>query len=150
MRKEIGLKIDLHYCTFVKIVQFLFARSNPRFAMSLLSPLLCPLLRPLCSPALTCLEFRLEFRRPRSFWRWSDQSHAGVWPNSKKHTRHHKHWFPHVTWGAHKQMQLRCVDNSKIGREAMAEGKPPYVIHIYSKKHLTVSSNPSSFLLRKY
>merc|ERR1712117_374451 len=30
---------------------------------------------------------------------------------------------------------LRCVDNSKIGREAMAEGRPPYIINVYSPKH---------------
>ena len=27
------------------------------------------------------------------------------------------------------------VDNSALGRKAMAEGRPPYVIDVYSKKH---------------
>ena len=31
-----------------------------------------------------------------------------------------------------KEAKLRCVDNSKIGMEAMKEGKPPRCIHIYS------------------
>jgi large subunit ribosomal protein L14 len=30
--------------------------------------------------------------------------------------------------------RLRCVDNSKIGKQAMLEGRPPKIIHIYSKK----------------
>lgn len=29
--------------------------------------------------------------------------------------------------------RLRVVDNSEIGKRAMAEGKPPRVIHVYSK-----------------
>ena len=33
-----------------------------------------------------------------------------------------------------KETRLRVVDNSKIGREAMSEGKPPYCIQVYSKK----------------
>ncbi|KAL1138879.1 hypothetical protein AAG570_008941 [Ranatra chinensis] len=30
--------------------------------------------------------------------------------------------------------KLRVVDNSKIGKEAMAEGKPPKCIHVYNQK----------------
>ncbi|CAL8070309.1 unnamed protein product [Orchesella dallaii] len=30
--------------------------------------------------------------------------------------------------------RVRCVDNSAIGKQAMAEGKPPKVIHVYNKK----------------
>ncbi|XP_075231985.1 large ribosomal subunit protein uL14m-like [Lycorma delicatula] len=33
-----------------------------------------------------------------------------------------------------KLTRLRVVDNSEIGKQAMAEGKPPRVIHIYTKK----------------
>ncbi|KAL7286478.1 39S ribosomal protein L14, mitochondrial [Trichogramma pretiosum] len=29
--------------------------------------------------------------------------------------------------------RLRVVDNSEIGKQAMAEGKPPYVFHVYNK-----------------
>ncbi|ODM98831.1 39S ribosomal protein L14, mitochondrial [Orchesella cincta] len=30
--------------------------------------------------------------------------------------------------------RVRCVDNSAIGKQAMAEGKPPKIIHVYNKK----------------
>lgn len=33
-----------------------------------------------------------------------------------------------------KLARLRVVDNSDIGKRAMAEGKPPRVIHVYNKK----------------
>lgn len=33
-----------------------------------------------------------------------------------------------------KLARLRVVDNCEIGKKAMAEGKPPRVIHVYSKK----------------
>ncbi|XP_069679523.1 large ribosomal subunit protein uL14m [Periplaneta americana] len=33
-----------------------------------------------------------------------------------------------------KLTRLRVVDNSEIGKRAMAEGKPPKCIHIYNKK----------------
>jgi hypothetical protein len=33
-----------------------------------------------------------------------------------------------------KLTRLRVVDNSDIGKQAMAEGKPPKCIHIYNKK----------------
>ncbi|XP_067011288.2 large ribosomal subunit protein uL14m [Anabrus simplex] len=33
-----------------------------------------------------------------------------------------------------KLTRLRVVDNSEIGKKAMAEGKPPRCIHIYNKK----------------
>ena len=32
-----------------------------------------------------------------------------------------------------KLTRLRVVDNSVIGKQAMAEGKPPYCIHVYNK-----------------
>ncbi|XP_065210977.1 large ribosomal subunit protein uL14m-like [Planococcus citri] len=32
-----------------------------------------------------------------------------------------------------KLTRLRVVDNSTIGKQAMAEGKPPYCIHVYNK-----------------
>ncbi|KOB64461.1 Mitochondrial ribosomal protein L14 [Operophtera brumata] len=32
--------------------------------------------------------------------------------------------------------RLRVVDNSELGKRAMAEGKPPKVIHVYNKKRL--------------
>uniref|UniRef100_A0A2S2QD23 Large ribosomal subunit protein uL14m n=1 Tax=Sipha flava TaxID=143950 RepID=A0A2S2QD23_9HEMI len=39
-----------------------------------------------------------------------------------------------VTNHVMKLTRLRVVDNSKIGKQAMAEGKPPRCIHIYNKK----------------
>nr|CAD7193769.1 unnamed protein product [Timema douglasi] len=33
-----------------------------------------------------------------------------------------------------KLTRLRVVDNSDIGKQAMAEGKPPRCIHVYNKK----------------
>lgn len=33
-----------------------------------------------------------------------------------------------------KMARLRVVDNSEIGKTAMAEGKPPRCIHVYNKK----------------
>ncbi|KAF0313049.1 39S ribosomal protein L14, mitochondrial [Amphibalanus amphitrite] len=33
-----------------------------------------------------------------------------------------------------KLARLRVVDNSQIGKEAMAEGRPPRVIHVYNKR----------------
>lgn len=33
-----------------------------------------------------------------------------------------------------KLARLRVVDNSEIGKRAMAEGKPPRVIHVYNKR----------------
>lgn len=32
-----------------------------------------------------------------------------------------------------KMSRLRVVDNSDIGKQAMAEGKPPKCIHVYNK-----------------
>lgn len=34
----------------------------------------------------------------------------------------------------HKLTRLRVVDNSELGKQAMMEGKPPKIIHIYNKK----------------
>lgn len=35
-----------------------------------------------------------------------------------------------------KLARLRVVDNSEIGKRAMAEGRPPKVIHVYNKKSI--------------
>ncbi|XP_023717046.1 39S ribosomal protein L14, mitochondrial [Cryptotermes secundus] len=35
-----------------------------------------------------------------------------------------------------KLTRLRVVDNSEIGKQAMAEGKPPKCIHVYNKKEV--------------
>jgi large subunit ribosomal protein L14 len=50
------------------------------------------------------------------------------------HNKHRRHQAWH-TWGLQKQSKLNVVDNSALGRQAMAEGRPPKVIHCYSKKH---------------
>ena len=39
------------------------------------------------------------------------------------------------TYGIYKLTEMNVVDNSALGRKAMAEGRPPYVIDVYSKKH---------------
>ncbi|CAG7818256.1 unnamed protein product [Allacma fusca] len=39
----------------------------------------------------------------------------------------------HPPSAIHKLTRLRCVDNSAIGKQAMAEGKPLKVIHVYTK-----------------
>ena len=72
--------------------------------------------------------------RPRSIWRYNDVSNRIAHPNYKPHLTHRKHQFDFDTYAVRKQHRLRCVDNSKIGREAMAEGKPPKVIHVYSSR----------------
>ncbi len=64
-------------------------------------------------------------RRSRATWRYDDTSAMAAWPNYKFHLTHRKHYHEPHTWGVQKLTRLRCVDNSKIGREAMAEGKPP-------------------------
>ncbi len=58
-------------------------------------------------------------------WRHADVTVKEAWPNYKQHLTHRKHFHPPHTWGVQKQTRLRCVDNSKIGMEAMADGKPP-------------------------
>lgn len=35
-----------------------------------------------------------------------------------------------------KLARLRVVDNSALGKKAMAEGKPPRVIHVYNRRHI--------------
>lgn len=47
--------------------------------------------------------------------------------NSEFHTTNTMHEI-------RKLARLRVVDNSEIGKRAMAEGKPPRVIHVYNKR----------------
>lgn len=35
-----------------------------------------------------------------------------------------------------KMCRLRVVDNSLLGKKAMADGKPPRVIHVYNRRHI--------------
>ncbi len=83
--------------------------------------------------------------RSRSFWRWSDVGYRAAYPNKKPHLKHRRHYVPVTTFGVQKQTRLRCVDNSKIGREAMAEGKPPRIIHVYSDKHYGVGGHGHTY-----
>lgn len=39
----------------------------------------------------------------------------------------------HIKNEIQKMTRLRVVDNSDIGRQAMAEGKPPKCIHVYNR-----------------
>ena len=73
------------------------------------------------------------FQRMRAWWRYPDVGVQSAWPQIKPWFTHRKHRYPAHTYGAQKQTLLRCVDNSKIGREAMAEGRPPRIIHVYSQ-----------------
>src|SRR4051812_38904686 len=41
-----------------------------------------------------------------------------------------------------KLTRVRCVDNSAIGKQAMAEGKPPKIIHIYNKTSVATIGEP--------
>ncbi len=63
--------------------------------------------------------------RGRASWRYQDVTVSAAWPNYKPHLTHRRHWHAPHTWGLQAGSKVRCVDNSKIGREAMAEGKPP-------------------------
>ena len=79
---------------------------------------------------------------PRAFvavWRYPDYGEAGAaWPHKKKayhHHKHHRHMVPPHTFGIQKLTRLRVVDNSTIGMEAMALGRPPKVIQVYSARH---------------
>lgn len=38
-----------------------------------------------------------------------------------------------ITLEIQKMTKLRVVDNSTLGKQAMAEGKPPKCIHVYNK-----------------
>ena len=74
-----------------------------------------------------------------SIWRLPqyDKRPQMVWPNYTKSYTHNKHrrnqaWY---TWGLQKQSKCNVVDNSALGRQAMAEGKPPMIFHVYSRKH---------------
>jgi len=68
--------------------------------------------------------------------RYTGKSSA-VWPNYIQHYTHRKHKVGQVchTWGVQKQSKMNVVDNSALGRKAMAEGRPPYIIQVYSRKH---------------
>ena len=74
-----------------------------------------------------------------SMWRYPDNGGpTAIWPNKVDHVTHHKHRRRAVkpfSEGVFKQTRVRVVDNSKIGLEAMAMGKPPMIIHVYSKRH---------------
>jgi len=41
---------------------------------------------------------------------------------------------------------MRVVDNSEIGKQAMAEGKPPKIFHVYNKTAIgTIGKNTMFF-----
>lgn len=73
------------------------------------------------------------FVRCRAWWKGCDVSPQAAFPNYKPALVHRKHRFKAHTYGVQKQSLLRCIDNSKIGREAMAEGRPPKVIKVYTQ-----------------
>ena len=72
-----------------------------------------------------------------SMWRYPDCGAQACWPNYKPHLEHHKHrrrGKKPFEEGIMKQTRLRIADNSKIGMEATAMGRPPKVIHVYSAR----------------
>ena len=73
--------------------------------------------------------------RSSSTWRDNDVLWTMAWPNYKKHVTHRKHYRPPFIYGVHHRTRMRVVCNSRIGREAMAEGKPPRIIHVYTDYH---------------
>ena len=74
-----------------------------------------------------------------ALWRYNDYGgRMSVWPNHKPELTHHKHQRRRTkpfSEGIMAHTKVRVVDNSKIGMEAMALGKYPMVIHVYSKRH---------------
>eukprot|EP00095_Tigriopus_kingsejongensis_P005497 snap_masked-scaffold619_size123246-processed-gene-0.10 protein:Tk05497 transcript:snap_masked-scaffold619_size123246-processed-gene-0.10-mRNA-1 annotation:"mitochondrial ribosomal protein l14" len=76
-----------------------------------------------------------KLARGRALWRSADFTRQGAWPHSKPNVTHHRHNFRLDTYGVQSASRLRVVDNSAIGREAMAIGKPPKVIHVQSNYH---------------
>merc|ERR1712059_84343 len=62
---------------------------------------------------------------------------AAVWPHYTEHLTHRRHrqGICAHTYGLQKQSLMNVVDNSALGRQAMAEGRPPKIIHVYSKRH---------------
>ena len=100
---------------------------KPKFPFfSKLNVSMVSMLNYLTSTALGCTRGLLVLpRRGRATWRYDGVPWMAAWPEYKPHLTHRKHFHEPHTWGVQKQSRLRCVDNSKIGREAMAEGKPP-------------------------
>ncbi|TRY63774.1 hypothetical protein TCAL_00364 [Tigriopus californicus] len=85
---------------------------------------------------LTRLELAVPpLSRGRSLWRYNDVSREAAWPNCKPSVTHHRHQFRVDTYGIQRTTRLRVVDNSEIGREAMALGRPPKVIGVNSGYH---------------
>jgi len=73
-----------------------------------------------------------SWRFPMYQGKWMD-----VWPNYTEHLTHRRHRNGQNahTYGLQKMSLLNVVDNSSIGRQAMANGLPPKIIHVYSRKH---------------
>ena len=102
-----------------QLMQCQVSARNNKMALGLQSPI-----------AITCM----------STWRYGGDLHMppqACFPNKPKHHTHQKH-FKHIkihTYGIQKQSRLRPVCNAPIGREALAEGRAPKTIHVYSKVH---------------
>jgi len=89
--------------------------------------------------ATTC-QLQNVAKRYGSTWRYSgmlNQHYGTAYPHKIKHVTHQKHGrnIKIHTYGVQKQTRLRPVCNATIGKEAMAEGRPPKVIHVYSRVH---------------
>jgi hypothetical protein len=74
-----------------------------------------------------------------------------IWSNIFSRKINTSESFNHII----KMTQLRVVDNSQIGKEAMFEGRPPKCIHVYNKLgvgyigKICCFNNSNFFLSRK-
>eukprot|EP00088_Acartia_fossae_P017294 TRINITY_DN1979_c0_g1_i1.p1 TRINITY_DN1979_c0_g1~~TRINITY_DN1979_c0_g1_i1.p1 ORF type:complete len:200 (-),score=32.17 TRINITY_DN1979_c0_g1_i1:145-744(-) len=71
------------------------------------------------------------------YWRLPNINAATAWPNYKDEYVHRRHRISNYrhTWGVQKTTKMKVVDNSALGRQAEAIGRPPKVIHVYAEKH---------------
>jgi len=71
------------------------------------------------------------------YWRLPFVNKMTAYPHYKEALVHRRHRVSQyqTTYGLQKTSKLKCVDNSALGRQAVAIGKPPKVIHVYSNKH---------------
>ena len=72
---------------------------------------------------LLCFRFSVMMKHLSMWTKFPELMNVG-------HTFHTSAVCGHII----KLTRLRVVDNSEIGKQAMAEGKPPKCIHIYNKK----------------
>ncbi|CAB4056846.1 RP-L14 [Lepeophtheirus salmonis] len=92
------------------------------------------------TPSETLRSFRLFgsfFSRQGSSWRFPDVPPCVAFPNYKPSLVHHRHrkFSPISVYGIQSGSRLRVIDDSELGRKAMAERKPPKVIQVQAAFH---------------